>query len=110
MVGSSYTLREICDGQSLASRGRWAVEDRRYPEDPIWCEVARRYMAYSERVGTPELLTSLALGKIASCPFPRGEIDELKRGVVDYLQTEGFLLERHPEDRKDVPQGAPRLL
>ena len=36
MVGSSYTVREVYAGQSLASPGRWAVEDRRYLEDPVW--------------------------------------------------------------------------
>ena len=40
--GSSYTVREVCDGQSFASPGRWEVEDRRYPEDPVWSEVSRR--------------------------------------------------------------------
>ena len=33
LVGSRYTVRELCDGQSLAWPGRWAVEDRRYLED-----------------------------------------------------------------------------
>ena len=85
----SLTVTEICDGPPLASPGRWAVDDRRYPEDPIWSEVAKRYMAYSEKVGTPELLTSLALGKISSCPFRPGEIDELKHGVINFLQIKG---------------------
>ena len=103
LVGSSYTIREVCDGQSLASPGRWAVDDRRYPEDQVWSEVSRRYMDYAERAGTTELLTSLALGKVSSCPFPNHEIEELKRGVVDYLRAEGFTLERNAEDRTDVP-------
>ena len=60
-------------------------------------------MDYAEKAGTPELLTSLALGKVTSCAFPHAEKEELKRGVVDYLQTEGFSLQRHPEGRTDVP-------
>ena len=40
MVRSSKNVREVCDGQSLASPGRWTVEDRRYPEDPVWSEVS----------------------------------------------------------------------
>ena len=44
LVGSSFPPREICDGQSLASPGRWAVNDRRHPEDSIWSEVVKRYM------------------------------------------------------------------
>ena len=57
--------------------GRWAVDDRRYPEDSIWSEVAKCCMTYSEKAGTPELLTSLALGKISSCPFTPEEIGRL---------------------------------
>ena len=47
-----------------------AVEDRRYPEDPVWSEVARRYMDYAEKAGTPELLTSSALWEGFVLPFP----------------------------------------
>ena len=102
MVGSCYAVREICDGQSLASPGRPAVDDTKYPEDPVWSEVAKRYMTYSEKVGTPELLTSLALGKVSSCPFPPEETDALKQGVIGFLRTKGLSLERrHHEDRSD---------
>ena len=87
LAGSSYTAREVCDGQSLASLARWAVEDRRYPEDPVWSEVAGRFFDYAEKAVTTELLTSLAWTKVSSCPFPHSEIEELKRGVVDYLRT-----------------------
>ena len=31
-VGVGYTVRGLCDGQSLASPGRWPVDVRRYPE------------------------------------------------------------------------------
>ena len=61
LVRSSCAVRKICDGQSLASPERWAVDDRRYPGDSVWSEVAKRYMTYSEKAGTRELLTSLAL-------------------------------------------------
>ena len=63
------------------------MDDRRYPEDPIWSEVAKRYMTYSEKVGTLELLASLSLGKISSCSFPPEEIDALKQGVIGFLPT-----------------------
>ena len=49
LVGTSYTVREVWDGQSLASPGRWAVEDRRCPEDPVWSEVARRGFYFNQR-------------------------------------------------------------
>ena len=66
------TVREICDGQSLAFAGRWAVDERRYPEVSVKSEVAKRYMTYSEKVGTPELLNTLALGKYLELPCPSG--------------------------------------
>ena len=31
-VGTGFTSRPLCDGQSLASPGRWPPERRRYPE------------------------------------------------------------------------------
>ena len=30
-VGTGYTSREYCDGQSLAPPGRWATDSRKYP-------------------------------------------------------------------------------
>ena len=32
MVGVGYVSRELCDGQTLASPGRWHVSSRGYPE------------------------------------------------------------------------------
>ena len=87
----------------ITRRGRAEERLSRSPEDSVWSEVAKRYMTYSEKVGTPELLTSLALGKISSCPFPPEEIDALKQGVISFLQTKGLLLGRNHEDRRDVP-------
>ena len=66
-IGSGYTRRDICDGQSLASPGRWAVEHRTYPDDETWRSVSSLYTDFSRRVGTPALLTSLALGKVSEC-------------------------------------------
>ena len=34
-VGVGCTTREVCDGQGLASPGRWAPADRRYPTGGI---------------------------------------------------------------------------
>ena len=38
-VGVGYTQRELCDGQSLASPGRWAPGSRVYPETAHWKDV-----------------------------------------------------------------------
>ena len=102
LVGSSYTRYEKSATVNRSRpQERWAVDDRRYPGDPIWSsEVAKRHMTCAEKVGTPELLASLALGEISSCPFPPGEIDELKLGVINFLQTVNFSLGRHPRGSK----------
>ena len=67
-VGEGYAAREYCDGQSLASPGRWPVARRRYPDSTLWKEISSRFLKYSEVRGTPQLLMELALGKVKSCP------------------------------------------
>ena len=65
---------EVCDGQSLAPRGRWRVDSRRYPDDSLWCSVSAWCMALAERSGTPVVLLSLALGKVEKSPCdPRSQ-------------------------------------
>ena len=68
-VGVGYTSRDFCDGQGLASPGRWPVENRRYPRSPTWKKVTAKFTQFSEARGTPELLMALAMGKVKSCPF-----------------------------------------
>ena len=77
-IGSGCTRRDIRDGQSLASPGRWPVEQRTCPDDETWRFVAGLYTDLSRRVGTPALLKSLALGKISKCPFSLDSIQTLK--------------------------------
>ena len=43
MVGSGYVAREMCDGQSLSSQGRWPVDMRRYPHSPLWNSISSKY-------------------------------------------------------------------
>ena len=40
MVGVGYTQRELCDGQSLASPGRWPPGSRVYPTSRPWTQIA----------------------------------------------------------------------
>ena len=82
LIGSGYARRDICDGQSLASPGRWLVERRTYPEDETWRFVAGLYTNFWRRVGTPALLTSLALGKISERPFSPDSLQTLKHSVI----------------------------
>ena len=77
-VGLGYTSREYCDGQSLASPGRWPPGSRNYPSSPDWVSVASQYQKFAECYGTEQLLVSLALGKIKESPFEKKEIEELK--------------------------------
>ena len=102
-VGSGYTRRDVCDGQSLASPGRWPVENRSYPEHEVWLAVSRLFMDFSRRVGTPALLVSLALGKVSESPFFVEDIAALKKTVVEKLAAHGLDLNREDDDRADVP-------
>ena len=45
-IGLGHTGRDFCDGESLASPGRWKPEDRRYTETERWKKVVE--LAVSE--------------------------------------------------------------
>ena len=75
-VGVGYVSRELCDGQSLASPVRWSPEQRRYPQHEQWSAVVKLFENFANTYGTEGLLTSLALGKVADCPFPIGRSKE----------------------------------
>ena len=102
-VGLGYTSREYCDGQSLASPGRWPPGSRNYPSRPDWVSVAKRYQKFTEHYGTEQLLVSLALGKVKESPFEKRDIDELKGAVIAELEARGYTLGRCDSDREDVP-------
>ena len=69
-VGIGYTVRDFCDGQSLASPGRWSPSERRYPQSDAWNAVVVLVKRFSEVFGTTKLLMDLALGRVKECPFP----------------------------------------
>ena len=97
-----YVSRELCDGQSLASPGRWSPEQRRYPQHEQWKAVIKLFENFANTYGTEELLTSLALGKVAECPFPSHEVKNLKAEVVQCAATRGYDLRREAADRADL--------
>ena len=103
LVGAGYTVREVCDGQSLASPGRWTPKDRRYPEHLIWNEVGSRVMNYAREAGTPELLVRLALGQVETDPFPTSAIGAIKGDIVRALSKHRLCLQRSAQDREGVP-------
>ena len=83
-VGLGYTSREICDGQGLhAASG------------PI--------MEFTRWHGTAALLTRLAMGQVTESPFEEEAVTRLKEQVVRSLAEQGLHLNRHPEDREDLP-------
>ena len=69
LVGVGYTAREICDGQTLASPGRWPIDQRHCPESPVWRSVTQLFLSCASLPGTAELLPKLALGQVDGCPF-----------------------------------------
>ena len=102
MVGTGHTARPLCDGQSLASPGRWPPECRRYPDCVAWKEVSKLLIDYSKKWGTADLLMKLALGRVEKCPFPEDSVLELKRKLVRKLEGTGHGLARTTDDRDDV--------
>ena len=102
-VGVGYTVRELCDGQSLASPGRWPVEARRYPDSEEWRAVVTPFRQFAEHHCPPSLLVDLALGRVAKSPFPEGDVRELKQRIITSLEGKGLQLGRVQGDRNELP-------
>ena len=102
-VGVGYIQRDFCDGQPLASPGRWAPGSRVYPSSKAWNLVAGCYRRFTRHHGTEHLLVSLAMGKIEKCPFPLEDVAELKQTVIDAAASSNLRIQRRPGDRTDVP-------
>ena len=101
-----YISREVCDGQTLASPGRWPIAARRYPDSSLWRSISASFMEHSRRFGTPDLLMRLALGRVDSGPFGPVSINSLKSSTLDILSEHGLKLVRTPDDRTDMPIGS----
>ena len=101
--GVGNTQRELCDGQSLASPGRWPPGSRLYPSSPLWKDVSERYRRFADYYGTEQLLVSLAMGQVKTCPFLQEDVEALKEEIIRSALDYGFSLERKPGDRTDVP-------
>ena len=52
MIGSVDVTRELCDGQSLASPGRWPIHDRAYPNNDKWKRASKVIMDFARVHGT----------------------------------------------------------
>ena len=82
MVGVGYTQRELCDGQSLASPGRWPPGSRVCPTSQPWIQIAECYARFADHYCTETLLVSFASGNVTECPFPAEEISILNRELL----------------------------
>ena len=103
MVGVGYVQREFCDGQSLASPGRWSPQARVNPSSTAWSSVRECFWRFTTHFGTENLLVDLAMGKVAESPFPPDEILQLKETVIDAAARAGIPILRKSGDRVDVP-------
>ena len=102
-VGVGYVQREFCDGQSLASPGRWPPGSRVYPSSTVWTSVRECFWRFTTHYGTEKLLVDLAMGKVEESPFPSDEILQLKQSVIDVAGRAGIRILRKSGDRVDVP-------
>ena len=102
-VGVGYTQRDFCDGQSLASSGRWPPGSRVYPSSRSWASVVDCFMRFTNHHGTEQQLVSLAMGKIDACPFPPDDVAHLKESVTVAVAGFGHEIERRSGDGSDVP-------
>ena len=102
MIGTGYTSRLYCDGQSLASPGRWPPAQRRCPSNPEWLLVASLFRSFVDTYGSPELLMRLALGRVDSSPFGTKEIEELRSDIISGLGKLGINIKTSAADSRDV--------
>ena len=102
-VGVGYVQREFCDGQSLASPGRWPPGARTYPSSEAWISIRECFWRFTTHHGTEKLLVDLAMGKVEASPFPSDEILQLKQAVIDVAGRAGLRILRKSGDRVDVP-------
>ena len=103
MVGAGYTSRPLCDGQSLASPGRWPPHARRCLSSEHWKDAARHFLDFAKKHGSAELLMKLALSKVESPPFEPEAVAELKHRVVSGLSAQGYDMRSTAHDRTDLP-------
>ena len=102
-VGAGYTAREVCDGQSPASPGRWPPKEQMFPEGSAWQVVRSRVLSFARKAGTQELLVRLALGQVNADPFRPSEVAALKEDFVHSLAKHRMGLHRCPQDRNNFP-------
>ena len=107
MVGVGYTQLELCDGQTLASPGRWPPGSRIYPTfyptSRSWLQIAECYSRFADYYGTEELLVSLASGKVTECPLRSEKVSIFNEELLGIATQNGFQMNEKSGDRVNVP-------
>ena len=86
-VGVGYVQREFCDGQSLASPGRWPPGARTYPSSTIWTSIRECFWRFTTHHGTEKLLVDLAMGKLKPLLFhPTRSCNSSKRSSMSLVE------------------------
>ena len=98
-----YTARDHCDGQPLASMGRWPPSQRWYPNSTLWKAIVNILRKYADTYCSADVLVSLALGKVTQCPFSADSVTDLKNSIIAEASESGCELRRVEGDRRDVP-------
>ena len=102
-VGIGFTGREYCDGQGLASPGRWPVTSRRYPDTVQWKSVVSSYVSFTEQHGTKDLLMNLGPGKRDRVSIQASRRTSAEERGDHEAGVKGQESHEVPDDWHDVP-------
>ena len=69
----------------------------------LWASISRLILRTAEFLSTVQLLSAVALGRLAKSPFSQDVVERLRSGVNVILAREGIQCERVEGDRTDVP-------
>ena len=69
-VGIGYTVRGFCDGQSLASPGRWSLSKRNYPQLDSWKAVVMLVKKVLRCFRYCRTFDGVGAGSSQTMPFP----------------------------------------
>ena len=95
-IGRGETTRELHDGASLCSPGRWPPERRRLPDNRLLSELREELRRYAAPLPSTSLFARLACGKVNECPFR--DLAELRERVYRRFERAGERPRRKPEE------------
>ena len=80
-----------------------AACEEKVPDALAWQSVVRSFVSFVEQHGTPELLMTLALGRVKECPLSAANAQKLREEIDVKLAAMDLDLTRCSDDRNDVP-------